>query len=199
MFARMALNTTATMMPLYLTVCTGFVQTPGRGIPPQIALVPLCSYTCSLLFTVYVQAKLTQRLRNRLTIMAFAAVIIFVSTLPYAFLTTAASNNWLVYPLAGMQGVGIAMVLNTSTSLISDVVGRDSKQAAFVYGFYSLLDKWGNGFMLYFLVRDYSDSDRGLRIIVTLIPIMSGFGTLVFTYMGMKLYGSALAKISFVG
>jgi hypothetical protein len=29
MFARMALNTTATMMPLYLTVCTGFVEIPG--------------------------------------------------------------------------------------------------------------------------------------------------------------------------
>jgi hypothetical protein len=51
MFARMALNSTATMMPLYLTTCTGFVEKPGKGIPPQIALVPLCSYVCSLLFT----------------------------------------------------------------------------------------------------------------------------------------------------
>jgi MFS family permease len=161
-------------------------------------LVPLCSYTCSLLFTVYVQAKLTQRLRNRLAIMSIAAVVIFVSTLPYAFLTTDPRNNWLVYPLAAMQGTGIAMILNTSTSLISDVVGRDSKQAAFVYGFYSLLDKWGNGFMLFFLVKDYSASDIGLRVIVTLIPILSGFGTLFFTWLGMKLYGGSLAKISFV-
>lgn len=91
------------------------------------------------------------------------------------------------------------MMLNTSTSLISDVVGKDSKQAAFVYGFYSLLDKWGNGFMLYFLVADYSTNDLALRYIVTVIPILSGVGTLVGTYLGMKLYGDALSKISFVG
>ncbi len=34
MFARMALNSTATMMPLYLTSVTGFVELPGQGIPP---------------------------------------------------------------------------------------------------------------------------------------------------------------------
>jgi Na+/melibiose symporter-like transporter len=59
MFARMALNSTATMMPLYLTICTGFEEVPGEGIPPQIALVPLCSYTSSLIFTQYIQAPMT--------------------------------------------------------------------------------------------------------------------------------------------
>lgn len=33
MFARIALNVTATMMPLYLTTVSGFVQKPGKGIP----------------------------------------------------------------------------------------------------------------------------------------------------------------------
>ena len=33
-------------------------------------------------------------------------------------------------------------MLNTGTSLISDVLGKDNKSAAFVYGVYSLFDKF---------------------------------------------------------
>lgn len=54
-------------------------------------------------------------------------IITLVGTAPYGFLGTDPKVNWLVYPLACIQGVGIAMMLNTSTSLISDVVGRDSE------------------------------------------------------------------------
>jgi Na+/melibiose symporter-like transporter len=60
-------------------------------------------------------------------ILVISMFITIVGTLPYGFLTTDPSNNWLVYPLACIYGVGIAMMLNTSTSLISDVVGKDSE------------------------------------------------------------------------
>ena len=33
-------------------------------------------------------------------------------------------------------------MINTATSLISDVIGTDSKNSAFVYGFYSLMDRF---------------------------------------------------------
>jgi hypothetical protein len=59
MFARIALNLTATMMPLYLDQVTGFKQNAEGQIPPQIALVPLCSYVFSLIFSVKFQAPLT--------------------------------------------------------------------------------------------------------------------------------------------
>jgi len=59
MFARLALNVTATMQPLYLTTVTGFVAKEAEGTSPIIAAVPLCSYICSLLFSVYFQAPLT--------------------------------------------------------------------------------------------------------------------------------------------
>lgn len=96
----MALNCTATMMPLYLTVCTGFIELPGKGIPFEIALVPLCSYICSLLFTQFGQARMTQKLRSRLVILVISMIITIIGTLPYVFLTTDPYNRWLVYPLA---------------------------------------------------------------------------------------------------
>ena len=131
-FARMALNTTATMMPLYLTTVTGYEEVPGKGIPAPIAAVPLCSYICSLIYTQYGQAKLSQMFRSRIMPLVFSCVFTTIGSVPYAFLNSDPSVTWLVYPLACVQGVGIAMMLNTSCSLISDEVSQASESSAFV-------------------------------------------------------------------
>ena len=80
------------------------------------------------------------------------------------------------------------MILNTSTSLISDVIGSDSEASAFVYGIYSFLDKIANGVLLYFLVANFSTSDMPLRYIVVVIPVCSAVGTAVLTWLGIALY-----------
>lgn len=59
MSARIALNSTATMMPLYLTSVTKFTPKPGMDTSAQIASVPLVSYTFSLLFSLFAQARIT--------------------------------------------------------------------------------------------------------------------------------------------
>jgi len=192
MFARIALNVNATMMPFYLTTVTGFGEksesASETSIPPQLAIVPLCSYTCSLIWSVWLQAKLTQKLRNRLIPMILATFISIAGSLPFAFLNSDPSIRWLVYPLAGLQGVGIAILLNTGTSLISDVIGKDSQSAAFVYGIYSLLDKFANGFLLYILVAEYSTDENALKWIMSMVPICAAGGTVIFTWLGMTLY-----------
>jgi len=88
------------------------------------------------------------------------------------------------------------MMLNTSTSLISDVIGQDSESSAFVYGIYSFLDKMSNGFMLFFLVAYYAADAHALRYIVTVIPVGAAFGTTLFTWLGFALYADQMAKIS---
>jgi len=85
--------------------------------------------------------------------LVISVLITSLGSVPYLFLGPDKNYNWLVYPLAAVQGVGIAMMLNTSTSLISDVVGSDSESSAFVYGIYSFTDKFANGFLLYILVK----------------------------------------------
>lgn len=87
-------------------------------------------------------------------------------------------------------------MLNTGTSLISDVLGNDVKSAAFVYGAYSLLDKFANGFLLYWLVANYSMDPQALRWIISLIPICCTVGTAIVTWIGLKLYSDKLAKTS---
>ena len=84
--------------------------------------------------------------------MLISVVVTTAGSLPYAFLNTNPEINWLIYPCAAIQGVGVALMLNTGTSLISDVIGKDAESAAFVYGIYSFLDKMANGFLLNYLV-----------------------------------------------
>jgi hypothetical protein len=53
-----------------------------------------------------------------------------------------------VFFFAPITQVGLAIMINTSTSLISELIGKDSKNSAFVYGFYSFMDKIANGFAI---------------------------------------------------
>ena len=87
-------------------------------------------------------------------------------------------------------------MLNTSVSLISDVIGTDNKSSAFVYGVYSLLDKFSNGFLLWWLVRNYSKNVTALKYILAIIPATSSLGCALLTWIGLKMYAEKLAKIS---
>ena len=87
-------------------------------------------------------------------------------------------------------------MLNTGTSLISDVIGTDNKSSAFVYGVYSLLDKFANGFLLWWLVRNYSKDVVALKVILAVVPSISSLGCALMTWIGLKLFAEKLAKIS---
>jgi hypothetical protein len=117
----------------------------------------------------------------------FSAV---VGALPLLWIGTIV--KWPVYLCAPLIGVSIALNLNTGTSLISDVIGNDTKSAAFVYGCYSLLDKFANGFLLYFFVAKYSTNPEALRYIVAFTPLATSGCCAAVTYIGIKFYSSKL-------
>ena len=88
-------------------------------------------------------------------------------------------------------------MLNTATSLISDVIGNESESAAFVYGSYSLFDKFANGILLYWIISSYSDGQpQVLRWIITVTSISCSILAYVFTYLGNYFYKNRLAKIT---
>ncbi len=74
--------------------------------------------------------------------------MISVGSIPLAFLNSDVNVRWLIYVCAAIQGIGLAIMLNTATSLISDVIGNDDSASAFVYGSYSFFDKLANGVIL---------------------------------------------------
>lgn len=98
--------------------------------------------------------------------------------------------------MVAVQGVGLAIMLNTATSLISDVIGTDSENSAFVYGVYSLFDKFANGFLLYWIVAMYSHDPDALRYIMAISPVACSILAYGMTYIGQKYYSHKMAKIT---
>jgi len=50
-------------------------------------------------------------------------------------------------------------MLNTATSLISDVIGKDDQSSAFVYGTYSFFEKIANGILIFFVTAYYNKEE----------------------------------------
>lgn len=139
---------------------------------------------------------MTRYLKNRLLPMFVAIVIIVIGYLPLAFLTSDERIVWLVYLLTIFQGIGLAIMLNTATSLISDVIGKDTANSAFVYGCYSLFDKFANGACLYYMVAYCSQDVTALRWIMSACPILCSVMAYLLTYIGSRCYSDRMAKIT---
>jgi len=102
MMVRIAVNVTMTVQPFYVVNVTGFLTTKEDPSPYQLALVPLLSYITSLLFSLFIQQRMTRALKNRFLPMLVAIVIIIFTSIPLIFLTENPSTRWLIYPLAAI-------------------------------------------------------------------------------------------------
>ena len=122
MFARISLNTTATILPLYLTYESEYEPSDGMETPIALAAIPLASYICSLIFSVTLQNWMVQHYRNRVIPMFLSILVTALGSLPMAFLGSGNLRN-VMYLTASIQGIGNAMMLNTGTACISDVIG----------------------------------------------------------------------------
>ena len=96
----------------------------------------------------------------------------------------------------GLVITGLFIMLNTATSLISDVIGKDTANSAFVYGCYSLFDKFANGFLMYYMIAEYSEDATALRYINAITPCLSSALAGVLAYLGNRWYDHKLAKLS---
>ena len=127
---------------------------------------------------------MNEKIKSRLIPFMIAIVLICISSLPLAFLTHDLRNY--VYILAGIQGVGLIIMLNTATSLISDVIGDDTEESAFVYGVYSFFDKFANGFILFYIVENYNRDETALKWVMALTPTLSVIAAYMLTVMGLR-------------
>jgi len=53
-----------------------------------------------------------------------------------------------------------------------------------------------NGFLLYYLVANFSENAHALRWIISMVPIAAAVGTTFFTWLGIKFFSDKLAKMS---
>jgi MFS family permease len=127
--------------------------------------------------------------------MLIACFVIAFTSIPLVYLPCEEPYRSLVYPLVAVQGIGLAIMLNTATSLISDVIGSDSENSAFVYGVYSLFDKFANGGILFYLLDNYASDSVALRYVLGYTPFICAILSLLLTFLGQRWYGHLMAKV----
>ena len=83
------------------------------------------------------------------------------------------SKNYM-YAVAPVIGIAQAINLNTGITLISDVIGLRGSSGAFVFGFYSFLDKLSAGVVLFLCTNSSKfDDPEYIRWIMVLVPSTS--------------------------
>lgn len=127
--------------------------------------------------------------------MFLSVFVVAAGSAPLYFLTK--ENRFLVYPLSAVQGVGLAIMQNTSSSLISDVIGTDSKNSSFVYGCYSLSEKVIGSVIMTQMLLHVLEDQKALRLILAIVPIGCSFICWFFTMIGKKFFGHKLSKITY--
>jgi Na+/melibiose symporter-like transporter len=140
---------------------------------------------------------MVKKLKNRFLPMLIAILITTAGCLPMLFLKP--EFKWGIYLCSPVTQIGLAIMLNTSTSLISDVIGKDADSSAFVYGFYSFMDKIANGVAIERAIKLFDDDPKGLSYIMCFLPIFCSVSSFCLTYLGKILYSDRLAKLSIRG
>lgn len=194
MLVRIAVNVVMSVQSIYIIEVLKIPRTDTNPTPVPIALTPLISYIVSLGFQLFLYKPMVRRLKNRFLPMFFAILITVAGSIPFLFLQK--EHPWLIYLAAPVSQVGMAIMMNTSTSLISDVIGKDADSSAFVYGFYSFMDKIANGVAIERAIKLFEHDETGLRYIMCFLPIGCAVGAFLLTYLGKVLYSEKLAKLS---
>ena len=87
-------------------------------------------------------------------------------------------------------------MLNTATSLISDVIGKNEQSSAFVYGAYSFFDKIANGALIFLITAVWIDDATAVKWVIAIIPPACAAIGCTLAFIGTKLYQDRLAKLS---
>lgn len=94
------------------------------------------------------------------------------------------------------QGIGSAILQNSGTALISDMIGTDLDSSAFVYGVFGFFERCTSGFLFYVCISSITDNKEALRIIISLCAPFCAFLIYLCVVIGQKYYGDKLAKIT---
>ena len=121
----------------------------NNKIPYQVALIPLILFLVSTGCSYYIDLMYLKIGRKK--VFSIGTIAMLGASVGLAFLNN--KNRDCIYLIAIFIGIAQALVLNTGITLISDVIGVKGKSGAFVFGFYSLLDKISTGLVLFGLTN----------------------------------------------
>jgi len=94
------------------------------------------------------------------------------------------STELLLYIGVFVQGFGLGNMLNTSSSLISEMIGTDDESSAVVYASFNILESLSvGGVAAIVLGSGMCDEDFPLKILMAWIPIVCAICAYIISYL----------------
>lgn len=78
-------------------------------------------------------------------------------------------------------------MLNTSTSLVSEMIGQDDHASAVVFASLNIVESFSNGGVV-FVIMSYSlnDDPEWLKFVIGVLPFLSCMGAYIISYFRFK-------------
>jgi len=183
MGARVLANVQSSLLIFYLQNVLGIAK--GQTVVPiEFAIIPLIIYISSSITSS--SLKPFYQKYGRKKVFVLGSVLSVTAAVVLMILNEHTKN--VIYGLAIIIGASQSICLNTGISMISEVVGVRGKNAAFVFGSYSTLEKFANGIILYAImnVRDVStdENETYIRVCTSIIPAIAAVVACFFVLIG---------------
>lgn len=86
-----------------------------------------------------------------------------------------------------IQGCGMANMMNSSTSLVSEMIGHDDHASAIVFASFNIIESFSNGGVAYLLTTfDLVGSAVAMRWILSVVPIGCAVVAYVASYLRFR-------------
>ena len=86
-----------------------------------------------------------------------------------------------------IQGMGMANMMNSSTSLVSEMIGMDDAACAIVFASFNIIESFSNGGVAYLLTAfKLVESPTAMRYILSFVPIICAVIAYVASYLRFK-------------
>ncbi|KAJ6215864.1 hypothetical protein RDWZM_010364 [Blomia tropicalis] len=138
--ARMFINVSQVYMPIYLQQYLILSK-------ETVAIIPLATYVTSFIFSFFTNG-LTKHIGTKILILIGSAVGIATSLYIWFGKYGLIFRYYQIYAVAAMIGIAGTILLISSLSLNSDLIGNHLSSNAFVFAAMSLVDKTINGIVI---------------------------------------------------
>jgi len=181
MGVRMLVNVQSSLIIFYLqhVIRIGDGAESHNGLSKECAIIPMIVYLSSSIVSSGLKT-LYEKIGRKKTF-TIGAISALIGTGVMMILDQ--STQKYIYPLAVLIGIGQSISLNTGISLIGEVIGADGASGAFVFGAYSLLDKFSNGIVLYYVMEREISNPINMNYLRTCTCIIPGAAILISWFL----------------
>ena len=149
------------------------------------------SFIASFVFSLTIQDKLTKfHTYSKFNLYLYSLVFFTIGGVPLYYISgndgvlDSIATEVLLYGALLFQGAGLANMMNTSTSLVSEMIGQDDEASAKVFACFNILESFSVGGVGYIIMAcGLTDSGSSLKFTLAIIPALCALACYVESWI----------------